>query len=356
MRNLSIRKFISNKIGWLYILSGGLLLGISLLGLFYSSVPVPVPTILHIILEKTLTMGWLDEVAKNEEMIIWNIRLPRVLLAFCIGASLALAGAAFQGLLRNPLADPYTIGVSSGASLGAVLVLFFQVTIVGLGSFTLPVVAILFGLISLLIVFGLVRLSSKSLAIETIILAGIIVSAFIGSLVSLIISLSDRESMTQIIYWLYGSVGMRGWSHIQLILPFMLIGSFIVIYHYRELNALALGEDTADHIGVDVKKGKTFILIGASLLTGAAVAVSGSIGFVGLVIPHLVRLVTGPNHRHVLPLSMLIGGAFLILADLMSRTIIAPKELPIGVITALIGAPVFALLLIRERLGRGTNK
>ena len=301
-------------------------------------------------------MGWLTDIAKNEEMIIWNIRLPRVLLAFCIGASLALAGAAFQGLLRNPLADPYTIGVSTGASLGAVLVLFFQVSIVGLGSFTLPVVAILFGLISLLIVFGLVRLSSKSLAIETIILAGIIVSAFIGALVSLIISLSDRESMTQIIYWLYGSVGMRGWSHIQLILPFMLIGSFILIYHYRELNALALGEDAADHIGVDVKKGKTFVLIGASLLTGAAVAVSGSIGFVGLVIPHLVRLVTGPNHRHVLPLSMLVGGAFLILADLMARTIIAPKELPIGVITALIGAPVFALLLIRERFGKGVNK
>lgn len=340
----------------MYVISGGLVLGISLLGLFYSSVTVTVPTILHIILDKTLNMGWLTDIAKNEEMIIWNIRLPRVLLAFCIGASLALAGAAFQGLLRNPLADPYTIGVSSGASLGAVLVLFFQVTIVGLGSFTLPVVAISFGLISLFIVFGLVRLSSKSLAIETIILAGIIVSAFIGSLVSLIISLSDRESMTQIIYWLYGSVGMRGWSHIQLILPFMLIGSFILIYHYRELNALALGEDAADHIGVDVKKGKTFVLIGASLLTGAAVAVSGSIGFVGLVIPHLVRLVTGPNHRHVLPLSMLVGGAFLILADLMARTIIAPKELPIGVITALIGAPVFALLLIRERFGKGANK
>jgi iron complex transport system permease protein len=356
LRNLSILKFLNNRIGWLYVISGGLLLGISLLGLFYSSVTVTVPTILHIILDKTLKMGWLTDIAKNEEMIIWNIRLPRVLLAFCIGASLALAGAAFQGLLRNPLADPYTIGVSSGASLGAVLVLFFQVSIVGLGSFTLPVVAILFGLISLLIVFGLVRLSSKSLAIETIILAGIIVSAFIGSLVSLIISLSDRESMTQIIYWLYGSVGMRGWSHIQLILPFMLIGSFILIYHYRELNALALGEDAADHIGVDVKKGKTFVLIGASLLTGAAVAVSGSIGFVGLVIPHFVRLVTGPNHRHVLPLSMLVGGAFLILADLMARTIIAPKELPIGVITALIGAPVFALLLIRERFGKGANK
>ncbi|MFJ5762712.1 FecCD family ABC transporter permease [Neobacillus sp. NPDC093182] len=356
MRNLSIRKYLSSKIVWLYLISGGLLLGTSLLGLFYSSVIIPIPTILHIILDKTINMGWLDEVAKNEEMIIWNIRLPRVLLAFCVGAALSLAGAAFQGLLRNPLADPYTIGVSSGASLGAVLVLFFQVTIFGLGNFTLPVVSIFSGLIALLVVFGLVRLSSKSLAIETIILAGIIVSAFISALVSLLISLGDRDAMTQIIYWLYGSVGMRGWSYVQLIIPFMIIGSIVLFYFYRELNALALGEDAADHIGVDVKKGKTFVLIGASLLTGAAVAVSGSIGFVGLVIPHLIRLVTGPNHRHVLPLSLIMGGAFLILADLMARTMIAPKELPIGVITALIGAPVFALLLIRERLGRGTNK
>ncbi|MFC0471937.1 FecCD family ABC transporter permease [Halalkalibacter kiskunsagensis] len=353
MRNSSIRKYLSNKIVWLYMLSGGFVLGTTLLGLLVSSVTIPVPVILHIVLENTFNIGWLDDIPRNEEMIIWNIRLPRVLLALCVGASLALAGAAFQGLLRNPLADPYTIGVSSGAALGAVFVLFFQVTIVGLGSFTLPIVAIISGFITLLVVFGLVRLSSRSLAVETIVLAGIIISAFIGAITSLIISLGDRDAMTQILYWLYGSVGMRGWSHVQLIIPFMLVGSFILLIHYRELNALALGEDAADHIGVNVKKGKTYILIGASLLTGAAVAVSGSIGFVGLVIPHLVRLVTGPNHRHVLPLSMLIGGAFLILADLVARTIIAPKELPIGIITALIGAPVFALLLIRERLGRG---
>ncbi|MFT4415014.1 FecCD family ABC transporter permease [Fredinandcohnia humi] len=349
MRSLSIQKFLTSNIALLYILSGGFVLTTALLGLFVSSVQVPVSAILHIILDNTFGWGWDTQIAKNQEMIIWNIRLPRVLLAFFVGASLALAGAAFQGLLRNPLADPYTIGVSSGASLGAVFALFFQVAIFGLGSFTLPVVAILSGFVSLLVVFGLVRLSSRSLAIETIILAGIIVSAFIGAIVSLIISLSDRDSMTQIIYWLYGSVGMRGWSHVQLIIPFMLLGTFILLYHSRELNALALGEDAADHIGVHVKKGKTYILIGASLLTGAAVAVSGSIGFVGLVIPHLVRLVTGPNHRHVLPLSLLVGGAFLILADLVSRTIIAPEELPIGVVTALIGAPVFALLLIRER-------
>ncbi len=352
MRSLFILKCLKSKITWLYILSGGFVLSTALLGLFISSVQMPISTILHIISDNTFGFGWLEQVPKNEEMIIWNIRLPRVLLGFCVGASLSLAGAAFQGLLRNPLADPYTIGVSSGASLGAVIVIFFQFSIIGLESFTLPVVAILCGFLTLFLVFGLVKLSSRNMAIETIILAGIIVSAFTGAIVSLIISLSDRNSMTQIIYWLYGSVGMRSWDHVQLIVPFLLLGTFTICLNHRELNALALGEDAADHIGVDVRKRKIFILIGASLLTGAAVAVSGSIGFVGLVIPHLIRLITGPNHRHVLPLSMLVGGGFLILADLICRTIIAPKEMPIGVITALIGAPVFALLLIRERVGR----
>lgn len=177
--------------------------------------------------------------------------------------------------------------------------------------------------------------------------------SFIGAIISLIIALGDQDAMTQIIYWLYGSVAMRGWSHVQLIVPFMIVGMFMLLIHYRELNALALGEEAAEHIGVNVKRGKYFILVGASLLTGASVAVSGTIGFVGLVIPHLIRLVTGPNHRHVLPLSFLVGGGFLILADLVSRMIIAPQELPIGVITALIGAPVFALLLIKNRFRKG---
>lgn len=356
MRNLFTLRFLKNKIAWLYILSGGFVLSTILLGLFTSSVSFPIPVIIHVVFEKMIGFGWEMDVPDNIEMIIWNIRLPRVLLALCVGASLALAGSAFQGLLRNPLADPFTIGVSSGAALGAVSVIFFQYTIIGLGFFTLPIIAIIGGFIALLIVFGLVRLSSRSMAIETIILAGIIVSAFISALISLVISLGDRDAMTQIIYWLYGSVGMRGWDYVQLIIPFMIIGALIVIVHYRELNALALGEESAEHIGVNVKRGKIMILVGASMLTGSAVAVSGSIGFVGLVVPHLVRLITGPNHRFVLPLSMLIGGGFLIMADIVSRTIIAPKELPIGVITALIGAPAFAFLLIKERIGRRNGK
>ena len=344
--------FLNNRIVWFYLLGAGFLCGSVILSLLWSSVVVPVPHILQIISDRTLGIELVQNVPESDARIIWDIRLPRVLLALCVGASLALAGAAFQGLLRNPLADPYTIGVSSGASLGAVIVIFFQLTITGLGQFTLPFAAILFGFLTLMLVFGLVSLTSRSMAIETVILAGIIMSAFIGAIISLIISLGDQDAMTQIIYWLYGSVGMRGWSYVYLIIPFMLIGTMLLLTYYRELNALALGEEAAEHIGVNVKRGKVVILAGASLLTGAAVAVSGAIGFVGLVIPHLVRLITGPNHRHVLPLSFIVGGGFLILADVVARTIIAPEELPIGVITALIGAPVFALLLIRNRLGR----
>lgn len=352
MPSSSTRKSSRSKIFSFYLFTGVLVICTTLAGLFVSSVSFPIPTIIHIIAENTLGLGWLEDVPKNEEMIIWNIRLPRVLLAFGVGAALALAGAAFQGLLRNPLADPFTIGVSSGSALGAVCVLFFQITILGLGSFTLPFVAIISGLITLFVVFTLVRLSNRSLAIETFILAGIIVSSFISAITSLIISLGDRDAMTQILYWLYGSVAMRGWSHVHLLIPFLLVGAMMLMMHYRELNAFALGEEAAEHVGVDVRRGKALILIGASLLTGAAVAVSGTIGFVGLVIPHLVRLITGPNHRHVLPLSFFVGGSFLVLADLLARTLIAPQELPIGVITALIGAPVFAMLLIKDKVGR----
>lgn len=337
----------------MYIFCVGLVLCTALLALLISSVSFPIPVILHILVEHMLGLGWLKNVPNNIDMIIWEIRFPRVLLGMCVGAALSLAGSAFQGLLRNPLADPYTIGVSSGAALGAVAVLYFQITIIGLGEYTLPVISILSGFVTLLLVFGVTSLSSRQLSIETIILAGIIVSAFIGAVISLIISLSPREDIGQILYWLMGNIGMRGWTHVTLIFPFLVIGSVMLLLRHRELNALALGESSAQHIGVDVKRSKVWILVGASLLTGAAVAVSGTVGFVGLVIPHIVRLVIGPNHRHVLPLSMLVGSSYLVVADLIARTIIAPRELPIGVITALIGTPIFAVLLIREKAGKG---
>lgn len=288
-----------------------------------------------------------DETAAN---ILWNIRMPRVVLAGLVGAALAIAGAAFQGLLRNPLADPYTLGVSSGASVGAVMTLFFGISIPFLGNFTLPVMSMLGALVTMLAVIGFAKMVDRSMKMETVILTGIIFSSFLGSIISLMIALTGEE-LRQIIGWLLGSVSMRGWPYVQMALPSIVIGSFLLWLNRRELNAMLFGEDRARHLGVDVRKRKMVILIGGSVLTGAAVAVSGTIGFVGLVVPHITRLLWGSDHRHLLPLSFINGAALLIVCDLVSRTIISPTELPIGVITAFIGAPVFAFVFFRQRKG-----
>lgn len=340
--------FINKKIVWLTIFTLLFVVVSMIAGVFVGAVSITVPDILKIIAGKILGMSFYDG-EKTTELIIWEIRFSRVVLAFLVGASLSLAGAAFQGLLRNTLADPYTIGVSSGATLGAVLVLFFQIPATFIAGYTQPIIAILFGLGTLIIVLIITNFASGKLSNETIILAGIILSSFMGAIVSLLIALTPREDISNILYWTMGSVAMRGWGHVQLILPFFIVGSAIILIHYRELNNMALGEQSAQFSGMDVKSKKKLILIGASILTGAAVAVSGAIGFVGLVIPHLVRLLTGANHRYVLPFSLLIGGAYLVLADLLARTIIAPSELPIGVVTALIGTPIFTILLVKQR-------
>ncbi len=280
--------------------------------------------------------------------IILNIRLPRVLLGFLVGASLALAGTAFQGLLQNTLADPYTLGISSGASVGAVFVIFFGISIPILGSFTLPIVSVMMGICTLGIVLFFTHTVAKTFATESIILTGIIVSSFFSAFISLMISLSGEE-MRELIMWLMGSVAMRGYEYVWLLLPFFIVGGGLLFINAHELNVFAFGEYTAQNVGVHVKRRKIMILIGASLLTGASVAVSGAISFVGLVIPHLVRLGVGANHRKVLPLAAMYGGSFLIVADLLARVVIAPRELPIGVVTALIGAPIFAYMLAKRK-------
>ena len=347
MQRLSIQKFLNNKIV-AYLLAGSFLLFSVLLGISIGTVSVPIFTIIEIMMSKLFGVISLDEIDPMFSSIVLNIRLPRVILAGLVGASLAIAGAAFQGLLRNPLADPYTLGVSSGASVGAVLTLFFQLSIPVISSFTLPLLSILFSWATIFLVLAFARKIERSMRVETIILTGIIFSSFLGALISLMIALTGDE-LRQIIGWLLGSVSMRGWEYIRIILPFFVLGSIILIFNAKELNAMSFGEERAHHLGVNVQKRKLIILTAGSILTGAAVAVSGTIGFVGLVIPHLSRLLWGPDHRHLLPLSILTGSGFLILADLISRTIISPTELPIGVITALIGAPVFALILLQRR-------
>lgn len=292
-----------------------------------------------------------DETAAN---ILWKIRLPRVMLAGLVGASLAIAGAAFQGLLKNPLADPYTLGVSSGASVGAVMTIFFSVSIPVIGHFTLPTFSMIGAILTMFAVMGFARIVDRSLKMETLILTGVIFSSFLGSLISLMIALSGEE-LRQVIGWLLGSVSMRGWPYVQMIIPFVIIGSIMLWTQRRELNVLLYGEERAKHLGVNVKRSKYIILVGGSMLTGAAVAVSGTIGFVGLVVPHMTRMVWGSDHRHLLPLSFFNGATLLIICDLIARTIIMPRELPIGVITAFIGAPVFSYIFYKQRRSKGVR-
>jgi iron complex transport system permease protein len=325
-----------SKTWFAYVASFFVLIAAVLVGVTVGSVSIPL---------QVLWNPDLDEAASN---ILWNIRMPRVVLAGLVGASLAIAGAAFQGLLKNPLADPYTLGVSSGASVGAVVTLFFGISVPFLGLFTLPVFSMLGAFLTMVTVMSFAKLIDRAMKMETIILTGIIFSSFLGSVISLMISLSGEE-LRQIIGWLLGSVSMRGWPYVTMALPFMTIGFLLLWLNRRELNALVFGEERAKHLGVNVKRRKMMILTGGSILTGAAVSVSGTIGFVGLVVPHMTRMLWGSDHRHVLPLSFINGASLLIICDLVSRTIISPSELPIGVITAFIGAPVFAFIFWKQR-------
>lgn len=325
------------------------LLATIVIGVSFGSVHISIKQVLQIFFSQLTNSELTSDIHVNNKNIILNIRLPRVLLAGLVGASLAITGAAFQGLLRNPLADPYTLGISSGASVGAVMTIFFNISLPFIGPLTLPLVSIMFAFLTMVVVIYFARKLDRSLRVETIILTGIVFSSFLGALISLMIALTGEE-LRQIISWLLGSVSMRGWNYILILIPFFIIGSFILILQANELNIMSFGEEQAQYIGVAVQRKKMMIMVAGSILTGAAVAVSGTIGFVGLVIPHFVRLLIGPNHRHLLPASILVGASFLILADLVARTIISPAELPIGVITALIGAPIFALILLRQRM------
>lgn len=345
---MSIQSFLKSKYMLAYVSTIVFLLCSIVAAISIGSVHVPVLDIVKIIGAQIFHLPIMDQVKDMYVNIVYEIRLPRVLLAGFVGASLAIAGAAFQGLLRNPLADPYILGISSGASVGAVATLFFHLSIPLLGNFTLPVFSIISAFLTIIAVLYFARMADRTLRVETIILTGVIFSSFLGAFISLLIALSGDE-LEAIIGWLLGSVAMRGWSYVAIIVPFFIIGTVLLWMNAKELNAMSFGEERAEHLGVDVAKRKLLILLAGSILTGAAVAVSGAISFVGLVIPHMVRRLWGPNHVHLLPLSMLAGSGFLILTDLVSRMIISPRVLPIGVITAMIGAPIFASILLKQR-------
>ncbi|NYT05926.1 MAG: iron ABC transporter permease [Methanomicrobiales archaeon] len=278
--------------------------------------------------------------------IVRSIRLPRALVAAMVGLCLAASGVVLQGLFKNPMADPYFLGISNGAALGATLVIAFG-GFLGLGFYSLPVLSFLFGLGTMLLVYTIARVGNQ-VPVNALLLSGIAIAAFLSAVNSFILFTAEMN-VHQILFWMMGGLSGRGWDYVWIILPFTIIMPPILLLLAPRMNAIMFGEESAMYAGIDVVLLKKALIIVVSLMTAAAVAVSGIIGFVGLIIPHIARLAVGPDHRTLIPVSLLSGGVFLVLADIIARVVIAPAELPIGVITAMCGVPFFIYLLRKNR-------
>ncbi len=345
-RSLPIR--LARCHGRLYAIVGlsVLLAVVAILAATVGSVRIPFSTVWQVLISKLPLVNMATVWPASAETIILEIRLPRIILAGLTGAALSTAGATYQGLFRNPLADPYLVGVAQGASLGAVIGFLLPATY-SLGPGIVPLFAFAGALASTAIVYGLARVG-KTLPVTTLILAGVALGALLGSIVSYLI-ISSGEKIHGIIFWMMGSFSLSRWSEVRLVLPYVLVGTAVILLYARPLNVMQLDEEQAQQLGINVERVKLILLATATLITAAAVSFVGTIGFVGIIIPHAVRLVWGPDHRFLLPLSVLTGAVFLILADLVARTALAPTEVPIGVITAICGAPFFLYLLRRKK-------
>jgi iron complex transport system permease protein len=277
---------------------------------------------------------------------IFRLRLARTALGVVAGAGLSVAGVIFQAILRNPLAEPYVLGVSSGAGLGAALAIVFGLS--AAGAWTLPATAFAGALGTILLVYALARTPTGTAPVQTLLLSGVVVSAVLGSILMFVVSISPSEKLHGIVWWLLGNLQVFDWGLLRIVSAVVAAGLAVSILFARDLNLMALGEEPAAHLGLDVEWTKKLFFLLASLMTGATVAACGLIGFVGLIVPHTVRLLVGPDHRRLVTASALAGATFLVLADSVARTLIAPREVPIGVITAMLGGPFF-LGLLRKR-------
>lgn len=286
--------------------------------------------------------------SETEEFIVWSVRLPRIIVGVLSGGALAVAGAALQGLFRNPLAGPGVIGTSAGAACGAVLVL--MTGLAAHSALWLPLASFAGGLLALCLAYGMATSGGKT-PLTALILSGVACGAFFGAMTSLLISLrfEDWQVASEVVFWMMGGLDSRSWVHVWIALPFVALGAGLVFFRSRELDLMLTGDESAQTLGADAEWTKRTVLVGAAMLTGASVAVSGILAFVGLVVPHMVRLVVGPLHRHLLPLAMLAGGGFLVACDIIARSAFAPAEVRLGVVTSACGAPFFAWLLLTRK-------
>lgn len=322
-----------------------LLLSSLLLGVGIGPVVVPPEVVVAVLLSKTgITLD--IAVSPQQEAVLWNIRLPRVLLGALAGAALAVSGALLQGVFRNPLADPGLIGVSSGAALGAVAVIVLGWA--PLGLFTLPLAAFAMGTATTLLVYRLAQRHGNT-EVTTMLLVGLALNALAGAGTGLLTYMADDAALRSLVFWSMGGLGGALWETVLTAAPAILLALLLAPRLGRQLNLFALGEVEARHLGIEVEWIKRAAILLAALATGAAVALVGPIGFIGLIVPHIVRLLAGPDHCRLLPAAALGGAALLILADLLARTLVAPAEIPVGLITAFAGGPFFLVLILRSR-------
>jgi iron complex transport system permease protein len=340
-----------NRRAFLYFVVITVLLGAAIImGIAIGSTTVAPASVVRTLLSHALPSGWVDAsaVSPPQQIVIWAIRTPRVLVAALVGAALAMAGAQMQGLFKNPLAAPDIVGTSSGGALGAVLALVSGLAMRSL--FYLPVFSFVGAFAALFTVYIISTRQGRT-PVATLLLTGVALNALVGAATSFLITMSwvRFDIAQEILFWLLGGLDNRGWPHFWLAFPCIVVGTIVSLVYTRELDLILTGEETATSLGVDVEHVKRVVLTCVALLTGTAVAVSGVVGFVGLVVPHIVRLIIGPAHRHLIPASALTGAAFLVLADLLARTLRRPEEIRLGIITAAFGAPFFLYLLLRHR-------
>lgn len=320
------------------------------LGVAVGSVGIKPADLLAVLGHKLFGASLPEEIPAVTVSILWTIRFPRAVMAFLVGAALAASGTVMQSVLRNPLASSYTLGVSSGASLFASVIIVTGFSIPVIGQYTLPLFGFIGGLGTVFLAMALAMRFDRNLENQTIILVGMVLSLFVNALLTLVTALAD-DHLSRLVYWQMGSFSGQSWQNCSLVATILLVGLLILTRYSREMDLMTFGEEQALSAGVDLRKVKFILIAVSALLTGTAVSLAGVIGFVDLIAPHVVRRFFGSNHKLVVPTSALFGGMFMVLADMAGRTIMAPQELPVGAVTALIGAPFFAYIYFRRRKG-----
>jgi iron complex transport system permease protein len=339
----------STRLQWWWVLGAALFLGAAVvLSLMVGSFSLPSGSIVRSLLDHLPFISIDDGLDERAEAILWQVRMPRIVLGVIVGATLSAAGAAYQGVFRNPLADPYLLGAGAGAGLGATLAIAYGPDSAGWIVDPLPLAAFVGAIVGVVLAYVLGYSVRSGRTAVTLILAGVAVAAFLTA-AQTFLQQRNSETLREVYGWILGSLATSSWAEVRLVLPYVVIALAVVFLGRRLMDVLAVGDVEASSLGVQPGRVRLVLVAFATLGTAAVVAVSGLIGFVGIIVPHTIRLLTGTSYRIVVPLSILVGGAFLVIADLIARTVQAPYEVPIGVVTAFIGAPFFAVVLRKSK-------